>query len=253
MDFEQAGHWVLLGAIVAGFAAIIVAGVLARRRAVLPSRGFGWMVTDTMPGGVGYPSMVVIDCYLTGGAPPGATDASISFTVQAKAGARSVATVLRSPSFDELPSRAEARVPEIVNIAEGVWRVDAPLLAGSSLRIRLHDVEIQVPPILVTSTPDARLEPLDRMTLGRDLVGTTTQHHVTLDAMPVTALMLMNFGIFSDASMRLGGFGLPLALFVFSTAGFIYMLAAASYMYERFGGLMLMHFNCNLVHPLAKR
>ena len=234
MDFEQAKRTVIAVAIFAGFASAVVAMLLARRRALIPTRGLGWMVTDAVPGGVGHPSMLVIDCYLSGGA-----DIQISFTVQMEAGLGATATIARTPSFGELRSQTAARVATITEGKEGVWQVDALLAAGSALRIRLYDVDLDDAPRLLATTRDIDIKPLDRRALGHSFARTLG------DAFRAPLMLLTSGGIFgvfatSGRFMDYGGAVLlaPVAIF---GAFLLSFLAITLYQVTRFGGLILSH------------
>lgn len=236
MNFETARPWIVSGVLVASFAALITVIVLARRRRILPLKGFGWMVTDAHPGGVGHPSMVVIDCHLCGGPAPGGADVFISFTVQAKAGAAPAATIVRTPRWDELRARTAAREPVIVGAATGVWRIDAPLVSGSTLRIRLFDVDVASPPMLSTSSPDVDVKALDRRALSNSSVKTLSEAF----ALPT---MILGGG---GSLMSLSASSRPWTaneamMFVFCWAIMIPFSMLVSYKSARFGGLMLMH------------
>ncbi len=152
-----------------GMASLVVAYVVANRKSLVPSPGFGWLVTDSVSGGDGIPSMIVIDCFCGGGRPSGVSDALSSFTVRAQAGQAAQATIHRMPSGYELPSNIAARRAVIVAEEKGVWRVDASLMRGSALRIRLFDVDVGATPMLAPSTEGIRVEHLDRKTLGLKL------------------------------------------------------------------------------------
>ena len=129
------------------------------------------MVTDSVAGGDGIPSMIVIDCFCGGGRPAGTSGAESSFTVRAQAGAAARATIHRMPSGDELPSNIAARRAVIVAEEKGVWRVDASLVRGSAFRIRIYDVDVGATPMLAPSSEGIRIEQLDRKTLGLRLGG----------------------------------------------------------------------------------
>lgn len=246
MDFERARSWIVLCTIVAGVGAMIVAAVLARRRRLVPSRAVGWMVTDAVQRANGHPSTVVIDCFLCVPAPVGRADMPFSFTVQAKAGDGSHATIDRLPHWSELRARTATRTAAIVGVEPGVWRVDTAPAEGSILRIRLYDVDVAVPPRLMPSTPGIAFTPLDRQELDVS---------IAMTLFGAFQLPVMAFGLGMTA---MGNLAVPrwstinAVSFVIGTAGAITLIASSYYRTKRFGGLIISRLTSSGFRPPAE-
>lgn len=167
MDYQSVSVGLTNILLLAGMVLVPVVYVLVLRKPLIPSPGLGWMVSESVASGDGIPSMVVIDCLCGGTRPSGGNEAVGSFTIRAEASDAARATIVRFPSADELPSKIAGRRAVVSVEGPGLWRVDAPLVRGSTLRIRLYGVEVGASPALLPVSDGIRIEPLDRKRLWR--------------------------------------------------------------------------------------